>query len=129
MISLEFKVPLPIFAGSRQNPMIASKQAALAQVQAEREDAIRMHTADLRKSIIAWRNALERSQRYERELLPLADDRAEAALAAYRGGRGDLQGPLVAFNAAIQQSIDYTELQGTLGQTWAMLHFAFPQEQ
>jgi outer membrane protein, heavy metal efflux system len=128
MISLEFRVGLPLFAGSRQDPTIASKQAAVAQIEAEREDARRMHTAELRKVVTAWRSASDRIGRYERELLPLADDRAEAALAAYRGGRGDLQASLTALDQVIEQRIAYTELQNALGQAWATLHFAFPQE-
>ena len=128
MVSMEFRVGLPLFAGSRQDPVIASKQAALAQIEAEREDARRMHTADLRKIVAAWRSARERVERYERELLPLADDRAQATLAAYRGGRGDLQASLTALEQVIEQRIAYTELQNTLGQAWAALHFAFPEE-
>ncbi|HSE12523.1 MAG TPA: TolC family protein [Rudaea sp.] len=128
MISLEFHVGLPLFAASRQDPTIASKQAAVAQIEAEYEDARRMHTAQLRKTVSAWRSARERVARYERELLPLADARAEATLAAYRGGRGDLQMALAALDQAVDQRIAYTELTNALGQAWAALHFAFPQE-
>ena len=128
MVSLEFRVGLPLFAGSRQDPTIASKQAAVAQIEAEREDARRMHTAELRKTVAAWRSARERVARYEGELIPLADDRAEAMLAAYRGGRGDVQASLAALDQAVEQRIAYVDLRSTLGQTWAALHFAFPQE-
>jgi len=128
MISLEFRVGLPIFPAHRQDSTIASKQAAVAQIEAEREDARRMHTADLRKTLAAWRSAGERARRYEHDLLPLADDRAEAALAAYRGGRGDLQASLTALDESVEQRIVYTELQNTFGQAWAVLHFAFPEE-
>jgi len=128
MISLEFRVGLPLFAASRQDPLIASKLAAVTRIDAEREDARRMHAAELRKIVTAWRSARERVARYERELLPLADDRAAAALAAYRGGRGDLQAALVALDQCIEQRIAYADLTGTLGQAWAMLYFAFPQE-
>lgn len=128
MVSLELRVPLPLFAAHRQDPLIASKQATVAQIEAERADALRMHTAELRKTLAAWRSALERSKRYEHELLPLADDRADAALAAYRGGRGDLQATLGAFDSAIEQRVAYTGLLNDLGQAWAALHFAYPQE-
>ena len=128
MISLEFRVGLPFFASHRQDPTIASRQAALAQIEAEREDARRVHAALLRKAVAAWRSARARVQRYERELLPLASDRAEAALAAYRGGRGDLQASLAALDQVIDQRIAYTELQDALGQAWATLRFAFPEE-
>lgn len=126
MVSVELRVPLPLFASNRQDPMIASKAAALAQVQAERADAQRMHTAELTKTLAAWRSGVSRMRRYESELLPLADARADAALAAYRSGRGDLQTTLVAFDGAVEQRIAYTELLNTLGQSWAALRFAFP---
>ena len=128
MISLEFRVGLPIFPGHRQDATIASKQAAVTQLEAEREDARRMHTADLKKTLAAWRSAGERVRRYEKDLLPLVDDRAEAALAAYRGGRSDLQASLTALDEAIEARLVYTELQNTYGQAWAALHFAFPEE-
>jgi outer membrane protein TolC len=126
MMSVELRVPLPLFAANRQSPMIASKQAALAQVQAERADALRMHSAELAKTLAAWRSALSRTQRYEKDLLPLADARADAALAAYRGGRGDLSSVLAAFDGAVEQRIAYTTLLEALGQSWAMLRFAYP---
>jgi outer membrane protein TolC len=128
MISLEFRVGLPIFPTHRQDATIASKQAAVAQLEAEREDARRMHAAELKKTLAAWRSAGERVRRYEKDLLPLSDDRAEAALAAYRGGRGDLQTSLTAFDEAIEARLVYTELQNTYGQAWATLRFAFPEE-
>jgi outer membrane protein TolC len=128
MITLEFRVGLPIFPTHRQDATIASKQAAVTQLEAEREDARRMHTADLKKTLAAWRSAGERVRRYEKDLLPLADDRAEAALAAYRGGRSDLQASLTALDEAIEARVAYTELQNTYGQAWATLHFAFPEE-
>ena len=127
-ISVQVRVPLPIFAKYRQDPMIASKQAAVVQIAAEREAAVRMHTAELRKTLAAWRSSRERVRRYEDELLPLADDRADATLAAYRGGRADLQASLAALDQAIEQRLVYTELLNTLGQSWAALHFAFPKE-
>jgi len=128
MVSFEVRIPLPLFASDRQDPMIASKQAAADQIQAEREDALRMHTAELKKVLAIWRSAAERANRYEHEVLPLANDRADAALAAYRGGRGDLQATLGAFDNAVEQRMVYTDVLATLGQAWATLHFAFPQE-
>ena len=128
MVSLEVRVPLPLFASSRQDPLIAAKRAAAAQIDAERSDALRMHTAELRKTVAAWRSALDRTRRYERELLPLADARAQAALGAYRGGRGDLAATLAAFDNAIEQRVAYHALRGALGEAWAALRFAFAEE-
>ena len=128
MISIEARIDLPLFGSKRQDPNIASKQALVDQIADEREAARRMHTAELQKTLAAWHSAVERVQRYEKELLPLADDRADAALAAYRGGSGSLQASLTALDNAIEQRLAYTDLTSTLGQSWAALYFAFPKE-
>lgn len=128
MLSLQVRVDLPLFAARRQAPAIAARRARLDQVQAERADALRQHTASLRKTLAAWRSARDRAQRYERELLPLAQARADAALAAYRGGRGDLAGTLAAFDAAVEQRLAYSDVLNAVGQSWASLYFAFAQE-
>lgn len=128
MISLQLRVDLPVFAAHRQDPLIASRRALLAQVEAEREAALRMHTTELRKTVAAWHSARDRVQRYERELLPLAEARIDAALSAFRGGRGESQAVLTALDDAIEQRMAYTELVATLGRAWATLHFAFPEE-
>jgi len=128
MVSIEARIDLPLFGSKRQDPNIASKQALIDQIADEREAARRMHTAELQKTLATWRSAVERVHRYEKELLPLADDRADAALAAYRGGRGDLQASLTSLDDAIERRLAYTDLMSTLGQSWAALYFAFPKE-
>lgn len=128
MLSVQFRVPLTLFAARRQDPMIASKQALALRVDAERDAAQREQGAQLRKTLVTWRSTLDRVTRYERDLLPLSEDRAEAALAAYRGGRGDLTASLRALDDAIEQRLAYADLQNTLGQAWAALVFAFPAE-
>jgi len=128
MVSIEARIDLPLFGSKRQDPNIASKQALVDQIADEREAARRMHSAELQKTLATWRSAVERVQRYEKELLPLADDRADAALAAYRGGSGSLQASLTALDNAIEQRLAYIDLTNTLGQSWAALYFAFPKE-
>ena len=127
MLSLQFRVGLPVFARARQAPSIRSKQASLERVEAEREAARRMYVTELRKSLIAWRSAAKRMRLYEQDLLPLADDRAAVALAAYQSGTGDLAATLATLDAAIETRLAYSDLLGTLAQAWASLHFAFPE--
>lgn len=128
MISLEFRIGLPLFSSRRQDPTIASREATLVQVQAERAAAERMHRAEIDRTYAAWRSALKRTQRYQEELLPLGDDRAATALAAYRGSGGSLQNALAAFDAALEQRMAYVDVLDVLGQSWAALHFAFAEE-
>ena len=127
MLSLQFRVGLPVFARARQAPSIRSKQASLERVEAEREAARRMYVTELRKSLIAWRSAAKRVRLYEQDLLPLADDRAAVALAAYQSGTGDLAATLATLDAAIETRLAYSDLLDTLAQAWASLHFAFPE--
>jgi len=128
MISLEFRIGLPVFSSRRQDPTIAAREATLAQVQAERAAAERMHRTELDRTYAAWRSALHRARRYEMELLPLGEDRAEAALAAYRGSGGSLQSVLAAFDASLEQRMAYVDVLDALGQSWAALNFAFAEE-
>lgn len=128
MLSLQFRVGLPLFAERRQDPLIAANEAALLQLESEREAMARKHRAELVQMEAMWRSALDRAARYENELLPLGDERVAAALAAYRGGSGAVQDVLNALDAAIEQRIAYVDVLEALGQSWAALHFAFPEE-
>lgn len=128
MVSVQLRIPLAVSATRRQDPIVAAKRALATGISAERESAQREQEAALRKSLSIWRSTLDRTARYERELLPLSEDRADAALAAYRGGRGDLAAALRALDETIELRLAYTDLQATLGQAWAALYFAFPKE-
>ena len=54
MVNLQFTFDLPIFAGRRQNPGIAAKQAELDQLDAEREAATREQRAVGSAHLRAW---------------------------------------------------------------------------
>lgn len=128
MLSVGVRIDLPIFASRRQDPKIAAQRAQLERIEAEREAARREHVAQLRAAFAIWRIARDRVNRYEGELLPLAEDRAEAAIAAYRGGRGELATSLTALSDLIEQRLAATERLAELGQAWASLRYAFVQE-
>lgn len=128
MVSLQFRIGLSLFAARRQEPIIAAREAALRQIESERADAERMHRAELADRYAAWRNAGARARRFENESLPLSDDLAAAALAAYRGGSGSLQNVLAAFDAALEQRLAYVEVLDALARDWATLYFAFARE-
>lgn len=127
MLSVQFRVGLPLFAASRQDPLIAANEAVLLQIESEREAAAREHRAELVQMEAMWRASVDRADRYEQQLLPLGDERIEAALASYRGGSGALQDVLTAFDAAIEQRLAYIDVMDSLGESWAALHFAFPE--
>ena len=129
MLSVGFRVDLPLFAARRQDPVIASKRAMLDEIEAEREAARREHLVELRSALAIWEAAHKRVEHYTRVLLPLASDRAQAALAAYRGGRSDLSASLAAMSDLIEQELNAIERTAELARAWIALRYAFVLEE
>jgi len=123
MVSLEFRIGLPLFARNRQNPQITAKQAELRQLEAERDAELRMHTAEINQMITQWQQLGEQLGQFERELLPLARERSRAALASYRSGRGDLRLALDAYRQEIEFVVEHAALVNERGQAWAYLRY------
>ena len=123
MVSLQFRIGLPLFTKNRQDPLVSAKHAELRRIESERADEVRLHTAELRKMITEWELLGEQLGQYEKELLPLARERSRAALASYRAGRGDLRLALDAYEVEIDSVIEHAELQNERGRAWAFLRY------
>lgn len=128
MASLQFTVELPLFAKNRQDPVIAARSATLRQLEAERETTLRAHTAELRKMLIEWEQTGVRLAQYDRELLPLARERAEAALAAYRAGSREFQLALDAFEEELELAVERALLIDARGRAWAYFRYLEPRQ-
>ena len=126
MVSIGVRIDLPIFQSRRQDPAIAAKSAMVEQIRAQAEDARRAHAAEIEAMLADWDAANKRVQRYESDLLPLAHERAETALAGYRGGRGDLAPVLEARKAEIDSRMNQLNAQADLARAWANLNFLLP---
>jgi cobalt-zinc-cadmium efflux system outer membrane protein len=122
MISLEFRMGLPLFPAHRRDPLIAQALAQVRAQEAEREAEIRMHAAEVRSMLAQFRIGRERLERYAKDVLPLVRDRFRVALDSYRAGRGDLQSLFEAASDEIEQEINYIELQGEVARAWTFLH-------
>jgi outer membrane protein TolC len=123
MVSLEFRIGLPLFTKNRQDPQISAKHAELRRIEAEREAELRMHTAEIHQMLTEWEQLGAQVEQYERELLPLARERSRAALASYRAGRGDLRLAMDAYSQEIEFVIEHAELVNERGQAWAFLRY------
>ena len=123
MVSLEFRIGLPLFTKNRQNPQISAKQAELRRLEADREAELRMHTAEIHQTITQWQQLGEQLGQYDRELLPLARERSRAALASYRSGRGDLRLALDAYRQEIEFVVEHAALMNERGRAWAYLRY------
>lgn len=126
MVSLEFRVGLPLFAKNRQNPAIAAKLATVRAGEAELEGELRMHRAEIESRVAMWRSGRLRLQHFESTLLPLARDRSRAVLTGYGSGRGDLRTVLDALRDEVDLQREYVALAGDVTRAWTFLHLLHP---
>ncbi len=126
LISVNVSVPLQWDQKNRQDREVAAKLAMLEQARAEREDMLRAHTAEVRAMIVEWENDRERRSRYEREVLPLATERTQATLAAYRGAKATLTDVLMARRSETDVRLQALQLETDTARLWAQLNFLIP---
>jgi outer membrane protein TolC len=122
MVSLEFRVGLPLFAAHRQNPVIAAKLANVRAEEASQQAEVRMHQAEIEGTLVQWQAGRARLKQFDSRLLPLARDRANAVLASYRAGRGELRPVIEALQDEIDLQLEYVELEGAVVRAWTFLH-------
>jgi outer membrane protein TolC len=127
MISVNVSVPLQWDQKNRQDREVAAKLAMLDQARAERDDMLRAHTAEVRAMIAEWENDRERHARYERDILPLAAERTEASLAAYRGAKASITDILLARRSEIEVRLQALQLERDTARLWAQLNFLLPE--
>jgi outer membrane protein TolC len=128
MVSVGVAIPLQWDQKNRQDRELASRLALADQAEAQREEALRAHVGEVRAQIHEWENGRERRTRYERELVPLARERTQAVLAAYRGGRGSLNDVLAARRSEIEVRLQVLQLEMETARLWAQINFLLPQE-
>ena len=128
MVSVGVSVPLPWDRGNRQDREVAAKLAMAEQARAQREEMLRAHVSEVRAMLAEWQNGRERMARYDRELLPLAHERAQAALAAYKGGRTSIGELLMARRNESEVRMQAVQLAMDTARLWAQLSFLVPHE-
>ncbi|WEN15770.1 TolC family protein [Rhodanobacter sp. AS-Z3] len=127
MVSLQFGVSLPLFTRNRQDRGISAKQSQRDAIQADREDARRAQQEAIARAAATWQGWNRQIERYQETLLPLARDRAQTALASYRGG-GVLQPWLDARRDEIELRLSYADALAARGRLWASLAYLLPSE-
>lgn len=128
MVSFGVSIPLPWDRGNRQDREIAAKLAMAEQARAQREEMLRALVGEVRAMIGEWQNGRERLSRYERELIPLAKERAMAALAGYQGGRASVADLLLARRNETEVRMQAVQLEMDTARLWAQLNFLIPEQ-
>ena len=126
MLSVNVSVPLQWDRKNRQDRELAAKLSAVERLQAEREETTRVHVSEAAAMLQEWRSDRERLARYDAALLPLASQRTQAALAAYRGGSASLSSVLDARRGEIDVRIERIRLDMEAARLWAQLNYLIP---
>lgn len=125
MVSLQFTFDLPMFVGSRQGPKINARQQSVAQLEAEQEALLRKHAADLESGVAALEQLNKALNRTEKSLIPLASQRAELELAAYKAGNSQLTTVISSRTALIEAQLREIELKRQVSELSANLYYAY----
>jgi outer membrane protein TolC len=126
MMSVNVSKPLQFRERNRQDREVAAKLALAERLHAERDEATREHVAETHEMLSGWNRDRERLGRYASTLIPLALERASAALAAYRSGTGTLASVLDARAAELETRIDQLALEMETAGLWAQLNYLLP---
>ena len=85
-----------------------------------------MRVAEVAAMLAEWESARTQAKRISDEMLPLAAQRREAALAAYRGGSGPLAAVLDARRAELDAQLALIAQEQAAAKAWAWLQFVLP---
>ena len=106
MVSLGATVSLPIFAGKRQDPVIAAKTQMASRVRIEREAARRTLLVQLDADLADHRMHHDRMMRAQDTLVPLARRKADLETSSYAAGTAGLSEVLQAQLALAEARVD-----------------------
>lgn len=126
MVSVLFSIDLPAFGEKRIGADIAAKQAVIEQARLAREDARLAHELEAKLALADWDSATRRRANFDVALLPIADDRVNQALAAYRGGTGQLTQVLDARRGVLETRLAQLQLELDAARAWSQLLYFLP---
>ena len=126
MVSINVSVPLQWDQKNRQDREVSARLALAEQIRAQREELNREYVAEARSWLQQWQGNGGRLTQYDKSLIPLAADRTQAAIAAYRGGGGTLAAVLDARRMEIDVRMDRLRLELETAGLWAQLAYLIP---
>lgn len=95
-VGLRVSMDLPLFTARRQDRGLAAALRQADAAQDRKEDAIRELRARATEDYIDWHHARERVAAFDRDIVPEAQRRADAAQRAYAAGGGSFDAVLLA---------------------------------
>ena len=126
MISLGVSLPWQWDQGKRQNRELSAKLAMAAQAGAEQEEGLRVLLAETQTTLSEWRSKRERLVRFQNKILPLAQQRSTASMAAYRGGKLSLTELLATRRNETETRLQSLQLEADAAKLWVALQYFAP---
>ncbi len=123
MVSIGVSVPLQWDRSQRQQRELAARLARVNELEAEREEQMRERVLQVQRWQQDWRAGLDRLALLDARRQPLATQRVDAALAAYRGGREGLGPVLQARRDALNLALERLVLERETAGLWARLEY------
>lgn len=123
---VQVEIPLPVFTGRRQDRQLEAAHGMQASQELRLDDALREHRSEIRMNAEDWQLLQERLSRYDTLLLPQAESRVNAALAAYGAGSGALREVLDARRRALDIAMQKLDLQTDSARHQVQLRYFAP---
>ncbi len=123
LVSVGVSIPLPIAPARRQDRETASKLALVDKAEADLAEATRVATADYLTLTGDAQRLQRRIDRYRTAVITPAQQRTEAALAAYRSNQGPLTALFEARHMEVEAQRKLLTLQRDLDKAQAQLAF------
>lgn len=128
MVSLQLSADLPLFPSQRQAPQILAKRHELERIEAERQAMVRMHWSELDRQLAEYTLLARQLNRLRTKGIPLAREKADLQLVAYRAGTGPLNAVLEARREWINQRLRAFELAGRHNALASQLQIFYGEE-
>ncbi|MDZ4100446.1 MAG: TolC family protein [Hydrogenophaga sp.] len=127
MVSIGVSVPLQWDKPQRQQRELAARLARVNELEAEREEQTRERALQVQRWQREWQAGLDRVALLDAQRQPLAAQRVDAALAAYRGGREGLGPVLQARRDALNLALERLALERDTAGLWARFEYLIPE--
>jgi cobalt-zinc-cadmium efflux system outer membrane protein len=129
MLSAGVTVSLPLFASSRQEPLLAARRADASRVHADREDARRGLAAQLDGDLADHDMHHEQWMRTTGVVVPAAKQRADLETASYAAGTATLADVLDAMTALADAKLTALEREATVVRDGARIVLTYGSDQ
>jgi len=128
MLTLGASRPLFVDQSSRQDQAVAAANSMAAKARSDRVELYRDYLAQTQRWQQTWQSNLKRLGDFDSSLIPLTQQRTQAALDAYRGNTGTLSEVLAARRMELDMRMEKLRIQMDTAQLWAQLEYLIPEE-